>query len=73
MNITDQPTPPERVDFTLMYAAHDAFRRDLDRLTGAPSSDLADRPEVLLRSRALTPRRTERWQGTFRQRIHLPT
>jgi hypothetical protein len=26
---------PERVDFTFMYAAHDAFRRDLERLTAS--------------------------------------
>jgi hypothetical protein len=32
-----------------MYAAHDAFRRDIDRLTGAATSNQADSPEVLQR------------------------
>jgi iron-sulfur cluster repair protein YtfE (RIC family) len=45
MNVADQSAPHEGVDFTLMYAIHDAFRRDLDRLVATSSQ--ASRPEVL--------------------------
>ncbi|MBF4997636.1 hemerythrin domain-containing protein [Nocardia sp. BSTN01] len=34
------------VDFTMMYAAHDAFRRDLQRMTRAVAAGKADDPAV---------------------------
>ena len=33
--VSRRPRRQETVDFTLMYAAHDAFRRDLQCLTAA--------------------------------------
>jgi hypothetical protein len=38
--------PAGRVDFTLMYAAHDAFRRDLRRLAAAVEAGRAADPAV---------------------------
>jgi hypothetical protein len=35
---------PGKVDFTLMYAAHDAFRRDLRCLAAAVEEDRAADP-----------------------------
>ncbi|WP_395111669.1 hemerythrin domain-containing protein [Actinomadura sp. SCN-SB] len=34
------------IDFTVMYAAHDAFRRDLDRLANVVAADRASSPRV---------------------------
>jgi len=34
------------IDFTVMYAAHDAFRRDLERLGKAVADGTADSPQV---------------------------
>ncbi len=34
------------IDFTIMYATHDAFRRDLNRLAAAATADRADAPGV---------------------------
>ena len=36
----------EAIDFTMMYATHDAFRRDLGRFTAASAADTADAPGV---------------------------
>lgn len=36
----------DTIDFTVMYAAHDAFRRDLDRLATAVAAGKADAPLV---------------------------
>jgi iron-sulfur cluster repair protein YtfE (RIC family) len=36
----------EAIDFTMMYATHDAFRRDLGRLTAASAAGTADAPGV---------------------------
>lgn len=35
-----------RIDFTVMYATHDAFRRDLDRLEAAAAAGTVGTPEV---------------------------
>jgi iron-sulfur cluster repair protein YtfE (RIC family) len=50
---SDQRTPPVRpprvvggVDFSFMYAAHDAFTRDLARLAGAATAGRAAEPTV---------------------------
>lgn len=39
-------TQRETIDFTVMYATHDAFRRDLGRLLAAVSAGRAQAPEV---------------------------
>jgi hypothetical protein len=36
----------EAIDFTMMHATHDAFRRDLRRLTAASAARTADAPGV---------------------------
>jgi hypothetical protein len=36
----------EAIDFTMMYVTHDAFRRDLNRLTAAAAAGRADAPGV---------------------------
>ena len=36
----------EAIDFTMMYATHDAFRRDLGRLTAVSATGTADAPGV---------------------------
>jgi iron-sulfur cluster repair protein YtfE (RIC family) len=36
----------EPIDFTMMYATHDAFRRDLGRFTAASAAGTAHAPEV---------------------------
>jgi hypothetical protein len=48
-----------RVDFTLMYAAHDAFRRDLQRLTAA-----------LRAGRTTDPATRTSW-ATFKNQLHI--
>ena len=40
MSTTDQST--DRIDFTLMYVTHDAFRRDLSRLRAAAAQGRTD-------------------------------
>jgi hypothetical protein len=37
----------DAIDFTVMYAAHNAFRRDLDRLTSAVAAGKAGSPAVI--------------------------
>ncbi|SEN63801.1 hemerythrin domain-containing protein [Actinacidiphila rubida] len=39
--------PPDRINFTEMYVTHDAFRRDLDRMTAAAAAGRAAAPKVL--------------------------
>lgn len=36
----------DTIDLTVMYAAHDAFRRDLERLAGAAADGTASSPQV---------------------------
>jgi len=48
-----------QVDFTVMYAAHDAFRRDTDRLRDAAAAGAGADPAVL-----------KGWR-TFRRELHL--
>ncbi|MEV0090920.1 hemerythrin domain-containing protein [Streptomyces sp. NPDC050738] len=43
----DTPHASGTIDFTMMYATHDAFRRDLDRLVAAASAGRATDPRVL--------------------------
>src|SRR3984885_8106688 len=50
---------PGRVDFTVMYAAHDAFDRDLSRLTEAVRSGRTADPAV-----------RAGW-ATFKNQLHL--
>src|SRR5881394_1749001 len=42
MTVSQQDT----IDFTVMYATHDAFRRDLERLEAAAAAGKAGTPEV---------------------------
>ena len=39
-------TRQDTIDFTVMYATHDAFRRDLDRLVAVADAGLAGSPQV---------------------------
>jgi hypothetical protein len=48
------------IDFTMMYIAHDAFNRDLDRLLAAADAD-----------RAQSPAAVATWQSFSRQ-LHTP-
>ena len=57
--VSRRPRPEDTVDFTLMYAAHDAFRRDLQCLTAAVEADQAAAPAV----------RTS-W-ATFKNQLHV--
>jgi len=50
---------PRHFDFTVMYAAHDAFRRDTDRLRDAAAAGAGADPAVL-----------KGWR-TFRRELHL--
>jgi hypothetical protein len=54
-----RPCPEDTVDFTLMYAAHDAFRRDLQCLTAAVEAGRAAAPAVRIS-----------W-ATFKNQLHV--
>ena len=54
-----RPRPAGRVDFTFMYAAHDAFSRDLRRLTAAVEAGRTADPAV-----------RAGW-ATFRNQLHV--
>lgn len=56
---TDHRRQTGTVDFTMMYAAHDAFARDLRRLAAAAAQ-----------GRGLEPREVARWRG-FTAQLHL--
>lgn len=56
---TNRRSRPGRVDFTLMYAAHDAFQRDLQRLT------------VALESGRATESATRAGWATFHNQLHV--
>jgi hypothetical protein len=53
------PRPAGKVDFTFMYAAHDAFNRDLRRLAAAAGSDRTADPAVRIG-----------W-ATFKNQLHI--
>lgn len=57
--VSRRPRPEGTVDFTLMYAAHDAFRRDLQCLTAAVEAGQTAAPAV----------RTS-W-ATFKNQLHV--
>ncbi|WP_207944433.1 hemerythrin domain-containing protein [Actinomadura rubrisoli] len=46
MSVTTGPGERSRVDMTMMYAVHDAFQRDLDRLTAMAEGGVASGPAV---------------------------
>jgi hypothetical protein len=67
----------EKIDLTVMYAAHEAFRRDLERLEAVVEKGRAGSPQVLagwenfkhqLRVRVLN-RLT--WEPRYRKLRHL--